>query len=433
MKSTIIQKLFNKGKQSILKDNIIYIIFDEREYLNEAIHILNTSRFNISIEGEPNEVAHVIFEFDDGAAGFPLNPYQIENWFNKLDKNGKVLILAGFKNSNNEYDIFLNWPPINIPVTVFKPMFTQLSTEDDSVKGIIGIYASKGATTIFSGTGVIIAPNLAITATHVITEFLNKFDKMDDPLKQLVVDPTFEVFAVQNYKASGEGIVWKVEHFVLHREVDIALLFLTPVNKGGSQYTWDDVASINLEPPNINDKVIAYGFVREKEFKKIDEKLTVIKFLSDESLNSRAVAQAIGTVKEVHQLKRDNSLLPFPCFMTEANFAGGMSGGPVFNSAGFLIGIVCSSMSQFLPEDPSTSYATLIWPFLTMKITIQINDDTPKLMSIFSLVKAGIIRASGVEKFYENEDGSIGFILKPGEGEPQIYKAGRDPDYYNHN
>lgn len=43
-----------------------------------------------------------------------------------------------------------------------------------------------------------------------------------------------------------------------------------------------------------------------------------------------------GCVSDVYVQARDASFMNFPCFRTTAQFKGGMSGGPIFNSEGEL-------------------------------------------------------------------------------------------------
>ena len=49
---------------------------------------------------------------------------------------------------------------------------------------------------------------------------------------------------------------------------------------------------------------------------------------------------ATGEVVEVFEKQRDAVMLPFAGFHTEAVFESGMSGGPVFNQAGYICGVI---------------------------------------------------------------------------------------------
>jgi hypothetical protein len=66
---------------------------------------------------------------------------------------------------------------------------------------------------------------------------------------------------------------------------------------------------------------------------------------------------ACGPVIEVWEKAREAVMMPFPCFAVDCDTRGGMSGGPVFDSAGYLVGLLCVSRS----DDP-VSYVSAVWP-----------------------------------------------------------------------
>lgn len=66
-----------------------------------------------------------------------------------------------------------------------------------------------------------------------------------------------------------------------------------------------------------------------------------------------------GLVTEVHLEKRDSVMMPWPCFGVECQTWGGMSGGPVFDSSGLLIGLLSTSYSE-----DTLSYISILWPAL---------------------------------------------------------------------
>jgi len=88
--------------------------------------------------------------------------------------------------------------------------------------------------------------------------------------------------------------------------------------------------------PSVGDEVLALGYANldlspEGNLKSDDDFLEAQLFAS------------IGTVTEV--IPRDpNSTRPWPLIRVRANWPGGMSGGPVFDKSGQVIGVV--SMSE---------------------------------------------------------------------------------------
>lgn len=86
--------------------------------------------------------------------------------------------------------------------------------------------------------------------------------------------------------------------------------------------------------PKKDDSVIAFGFP-DLQFDLIDEERENYK-LSD------GMSASYGRILEVHLHGRGND--PTPVIEVEANWPSGMSGGPVFNDCGEVIGIVSRSL-----------------------------------------------------------------------------------------
>ena len=98
-----------------------------------------------------------------------------------------------------------------------------------------------------------------------------------------------------------------------------------------------------------------------------------------------------GRIVEVFPISRDRGMLNFPCFQTDARFEGGMSGGPIINEAGHVVGVICSSLPP-TEEDPTyISYGSLIWPVLLTEV--QGLDDNGQLetVTLYDLIVRGHI------------------------------------------
>jgi hypothetical protein len=65
-------------------------------------------------------------------------------------------------------------------------------------------------------------------------------------------------------------------------------------------------------------------------------------------------------------------LLSFPSFEVKTHFIGGMSGGPIFNEAGELCGLICSGY-----DDAPIAYGVVLWPMTG----IRIEHDVPVVVS----------------------------------------------------
>jgi hypothetical protein len=82
---------------------------------------------------------------------------------------------------------------------------------------------------------------------------------------------------------------------------------------------------------------------------------------------SQSFSASKGTVQNIHFPYRDKSFLSFPCFEVNSRFDAGMSGGPVLNLSGGVIGVVCSSIA-LADSDGHTSYASLTGPALLLQL-----------------------------------------------------------------
>ena len=100
-----------------------------------------------------------------------------------------------------------------------------------------------------------------------------------------------------------------------------------------------------------------------------------------------------GVVTEVYPESRDSALLSFPCFEIEALFIGGMSGGPIFNEAGELCGLICAGF-----DHAPVAYGVVLWPMIGMRIDHSIPGVANKgPYTILEVVRSGLLKVIGWE------------------------------------
>jgi hypothetical protein len=138
---------------------------------------------------------------------------------------------------------------------------------------------------------------------------------------------------------------------------DLAILLLSY----GSELPPENMfrmASITTRLPKIGEQVSMVGFTASDEEYPLNP-VGGYTVLGD-------VRVSVGTVTNRHYYGRDSILIPWPAIEIESSASGGMSGGPVFDQHGFLVGIVSRSWSFGAP-----SYASLLWHALTTPIDVQ--------------------------------------------------------------
>ena len=143
---------------------------------------------------------------------------------------------------------------------------------------------------------------------------------------------------------------------------------------------------LDLFPPRIGSAVHAVGYHSARA--EVDHARREIHV-------HREIAISDGIVVDVHEERRD-ARLNFPCFQTDARFDGGMSGGPVFNDAGALCGIISSNLPPSADGEPHVSYVATLWPIAGTIIDFGRVDST-RAEPVLALMVDGVIKAQGHE------------------------------------
>lgn len=270
-----------------------------------------------------------------------------------------------------------------------RPVFTKddgigsldsLHQVGDSVVSIAGYFDDK---LISIGSGVMIAPGVALTATHVFDEF---------PLSGS--GPVLITFL-----PDGAGRAWlptsrvtssSASEFFMHdREVISDLTIVScSLNSNAHAIHPLSLASMEICLPLVGQRLWAVGF-RHRE---INDDITAVSPLITSGLVTACYPHGRG------------ERMKSPCVEVDMEALGGMSGGPVFNEDGRLIGIVSSSF------DDGPSYITLIWDSLRISI-----DGLPQdiwgseTSGLVEGVELNLVRVKG--NFKADEERNITLIL----------------------
>lgn len=231
----------------------------------------------------------------------------------------------------------LNFQPLPI-----QPIFKGSSVKVENwefFKGILlQIHFSTDETHSVEGSGVIVAPGIALCAKHVIEPHLNGIQKKSDATICTAI--------------TSDGLaIWRIVKITLVPKSDLVILGLVSASELPPSNTFYR-AAISTRLPKIGEILTIVGFrADEKDFKRHDKNLEV----------TGQVYACKGEVTERYPAQRDSSMAPWPTLEVNCPSWGGMSGGPVFNSEGLLIGLLSSSLN-----DPP-SFVCLIWPSLIVK------------------------------------------------------------------
>ncbi|MDP2644044.1 MAG: trypsin-like peptidase domain-containing protein [Desulfobacterales bacterium] len=233
------------------------------------------------------------------------------------------------------------------------------------------------------GTAILLGPCLALTALHVVEDFVCRNRQEAEVNVNVAVYHAFT------------GAAWYVRRTWATTHTDAAFLGLRPQNDAAKNFKWHRVG-INLHLPKPGEKIFAAGF-RHSKIDDVDEGfnqegITVVKAsLSLQTVN--------GTVRESYGSKHEGHL-DFPCFQCNAKFDSQMSGGPVLDESGYLRGLVCTSF-EFDSTDMSepVSFVAGILPVMAIKIdrTLpELNEVSP--YHVLDLARNGFLPVMGHER-----------------------------------
>ena len=195
----------------------------------------------------------------------------------------------------------------------------------------------NGSTII--GSGVMVGPGLAIVATHVLEEFTQRGAM--PVLLTFLPDGTRAWLARESSTASGSSAYGEDRRIVS----DVTLISCT-LNSHAISHRPLMLAPIRVALPLLGERLWAFGYRQN--------------VLEDAAALITPLVTS-GLVTTVYPHGRGERM-PASCVEVDMDTQGGMSGGPVVNAAGELIGIVSSSI------EGGPSYITLVWDALRFKI-----------------------------------------------------------------
>lgn len=247
----------------------------------------------------------------------------------------------------------------------------------------------------FLGSGVMVAPGLLLTATHVL-----------DELRASGNHPIFLTFlptgargwlAKESRNAMRES---KFEEGEANPS-DLTLVSCTLNSDALADYPLN-LWTLRGGLPLVGERLWAFGFRHGH----VEDDVASVSPMVSSGLVTAAFPQGRG------------ERMPAPCIEVEMDTMGGMSGGPVVDSDGNVIGVVSSSF------DGGPSYVTLIWDALNYRI----GGTVPALTKYqdVSLLTAKAMGLSRIKGSIERKPwGDIVFTMS--EDEMEFMKLSSDP------
>jgi hypothetical protein len=278
---------------------------------------------------------------------------------------------------------------------------TAIYSDDDGLAGmgslheagdsIVAVTALTSEGPLVLGSGVMVGPGLALLATHVLEEFA-----------QQDLHPMLLTFLPQGTRAwliKASSTASSPSAFVDGSVFSDISLVSCSLNSEAHPSTPLRLAPMRIALPLLGERLWAFGY-RHGHVRNAVAHVTPL------------VTSGLVTAQFPYGR---GERMPAPCIEVAMDTRGGMSGGPVVNADGDLIGIVSSSF------DGGPSYVTLIWDALRYSVKSTLSRYSRwGNMNLLSAKAFGLVRLKGNVR--RSRRGEIAMSLPESETE-QLWQA----------
>lgn len=259
---------------------------------------------------------------------------------------------------------------------------------------VLSISFSDGASHYVEGSAVVVAPGVALCATHVIRP----------RLQELIAGTTG---AMCQGLASHGVLLWHIRKVTEVPSTDITILGLELASAFPPENLFLQ-AMLTTRTPKIGEELLICGFRASAP---------AFPVKAGEPIETTGeVRISRGPVTNRFPHGRDSSMVPWPVIEVACPVRGGMSGGPVFDESGHLIGLVCSSLD--ISEDEGVTYVSLLWRAMTAQFESGwLKGVLPPLASLLELDRriCPIVRPDAISRIPHANGGGYTTEYKPWE------------------
>jgi hypothetical protein len=205
---------------------------------------------------------------------------------------------------------------------------------------VLALVFGDGKKSWCMGSGVLVAPGIALCATHVMQSHI-------EDIMQLRLEGI--CFGIGSQGVQG----WRIRDVRITQGSDVCIIGLQFASEIPPNQTFYK-ASITTRLPAIGESLTVSGFRPAQN--------VFHSGVPGEAQLGALLKISMGTVTQQFPLGRDKLLVPWPALEIDCPAWGAMSGGPVFDARGYLVGLI--SRSWETEDEPSPMICSLLWPIL---------------------------------------------------------------------